>query len=102
MKGKHTDVVHRPNTDPHGQRPTGQPNEADPGPCRGYSAGQVKRRISREYRDNDRQGDETIVVRANQGLIGSGHNLNLHYVWRLMVVSCATMRYVITSATVPN
>ena len=69
MKGKHADVVHGPNAYTHGEGPTGQPNEPDPAPRRGYPAGQVKRGISCEYRDNDGQGDETIVTKANQDLI---------------------------------
>jgi hypothetical protein len=78
MKGKHADVVHGPNAGPHGGGPAGQPDEPEPTPRRGYSATQVKRRISCEYRDNDGQSNETIVVGTNQRLIWSGHNFNPH------------------------
>src|SRR5665213_230008 len=90
MKGKHPDIVHGPNADPHGQGPTRQPNEPDLRSCRGYPAGQIKRRISCEYRDYDRQGDETIVVKTDQNV----HEFNPTRRWGLSPAS-NTLRYII-------
>ena len=102
MKGKHTHVVHGPNTDSHGYSPAKRPSEPHSAAGGGYTSGQVKRRISCEYRDNDGEGDKTIVVRANQSLIWSGHDFSPRDACQSLVVFLHQMQWLRTSTAVVN
>src|SRR6266850_94186 len=61
MEGQHSDVVHRPNADSHRGGPAGQPQKTGPVTSGRDASGEVEGGVRGDDRDEDGEGDKTVV-----------------------------------------
>jgi hypothetical protein len=67
-KSQHSYVVHGPNAQAHGRRPASKPDKANSAGGRSDTARQVKSGVRRTNRDQDRERNQTVIVRRDHRL----------------------------------
>jgi hypothetical protein len=77
VKGEHPHVVHRPDSTSHGDGATAQPENAGCAPRRRYPSSEVESRIGSDHRNEDGQGNQAVVIRADQCQISCIHDSSL-------------------------
>ena len=75
LEGQHAEVMHRPDSGAHGDGAAGEPCDARPPGGHLYPAGEIERDVSCEDGDDDRQDDESVVVRARPMAGVRGHRI---------------------------
>jgi hypothetical protein len=66
-EGQHGDEVHGPDAAAHGDCCRGEPEAVGPAPRGLHAAGEIERRVGREGGDQNREGDQNVVVGAGNG-----------------------------------